>query len=237
MESTRKELQPGAKNNLRSVSLLEDLDRATINRLEKISRWYWYPEGELIFDRTDTSSDVYLIVKGSVRVVGHAKSGQEVAFVDLHAGQYFGELSAIDGQARSATLYTLEDSVLAMVSADVFIEFLDEHPEVSLRLMRSLVGSIRSLNTRVVGLSSTTVIQRVFGELLQMAEPDPSNPSEWIINVMPHHKEIAVWVGTTPETVAEAIGRLFKEKVAKRQHKTLYILDRQRMLEMINNVS
>ena len=42
-----------------------------------------------------------------------------------------------------------------------------------------------------------------------------------------------MWVGTTPETVAEAIGQLFKEKVAKRQYKTLRILDRQRMLEMI----
>ncbi len=78
------------------------------------------------------------------------------------------------------------------------------------------------------------MIQRVFSELMQMAEPDPSNPSEWIINHMPRHKEVAVWVGTNPETVAEAIGQLFKEKVAKRQHKTLRILDRQRMLEMIS---
>ncbi len=229
----RKEVEPGGKNNLRSISLLEDLDKATIKRLEEISDWYWYPEGELIFDRTDTGTEVYLIVEGSVRVVGHAKSGQEVAFVDLHAGQYFGELSAIDGQARSATLYTLEDSVLAMVPGDAFMEFLDANPDVSLGLMRFLVGTVRTLNSRVVGLSSTTVIQRVFTELMQMAEPDPSNPSEWIINHMPHHREIAVWVGTTPETVAEAIGQLFKEKVAKRQYKTLRILDRQRMLEMI----
>ncbi len=229
----RKEVKPGGKNNLRSISLLEDLDKATIKRLEKISGWYWFSEGELIFGRTDTGSEVYLIVEGSVRVVGHAKSGQEVAFVDPQAGQYFGELSAIDGQARSATLYALKDSVLAMVPGDAFMEFLDANPDVSLGLMRFLVSTIRTLNSRVVGLSSTTVIQRVFTELMQMAEPDPSNPSEWIINHMPHHREIAMWVGTTPETVAEAIGQLFKEKVAKRQYNTLRILDRQRMLEMI----
>ena len=110
--SMRKEVEPGGKNNLGSISLLKDLDKATIERLEEISDWYWYPEGELIFDRTDHGSEVYLIVEGSVRIVGHAKSGQEVAFVDLHAGQYFGELSAIDGEARSATLYALKESVL-----------------------------------------------------------------------------------------------------------------------------
>lgn len=230
----RKEVEPGGKNNLRGVSLLKGLDETTIKRLEEISGWYWYPEGEVIFDRTDPGSEVYLIVEGSVRIVGHAKSGQEVAFVDLHSGQYFGELSAIDGQARSATLYTLEDSVVAMVPADAFMEFLEANPDVSLRLMRFLVSTVRTLNSRVVGLSSTTVIQRVMSELLQMAEPDPSNPNEWIINHMPHHREVAVWVGTTPETVAEAIGQLFKEKVAKRQYKKLHILDRQRMLEMIS---
>ena len=79
----RKEVEPGGKNNLRSISLLEDLDKATIERLEKISGWYWYPDGELIFDRTDTGSEVYLIVEGSVRVVGHAKSGQEVAVIEV----------------------------------------------------------------------------------------------------------------------------------------------------------
>ena len=58
----RKKVEPGGKNNLRSVSLLEGIDKTTIKRLEEISDWYWYPEGELIFDRTDTGTEVYLIV-------------------------------------------------------------------------------------------------------------------------------------------------------------------------------
>lgn len=50
-----------------------------------------------------------------------------------------------------------------------------------------------------------------------MAEPDLSNPRRWIISTMPKHKEIAVWAGTTPETVAKAIGSLLEAQVAKRQ--------------------
>ena len=67
-----------------------------------------------------------------------------------------------------------------------------------------------------------------------MAEPDASNPRHWIITSMPNHKEIAVWAGTSPETVAKAIGQLLEAQVAKRQYKTLHILDRQRLLEMVN---
>jgi CRP/FNR family transcriptional regulator, cyclic AMP receptor protein len=219
--------------SLAGLMLLEDQTPETIADLEAVCRWETYGEGDLIFDRTDTASDVYFIVKGSVRVVGHAKSGQEVAFIDLVAGQHFGELSALDSMERSATLYTLEDSMLAVLSGDVFVDFMRNHTGIALRLMDYFASMIRTLNSRVVGLSTTTVIQRVYGEILQMAEPDPSNPRHWIINTMPHHKEIAVWAGTTPETVAKAIGSLLEAQVAKRQYKTLHILDRQRLQEMV----
>ena len=220
--------------SLSGLILLKDMPGEAVADLENICRWETYGDGDLIFDRTDSSHDVYFIAKGRVRVVGHAKSGQEVAFVDLGEGQHFGELSAIDNAPRSATLYTLEDTLLAIAPGDAFIDYTREYPVVGIRLMEHFVGTIRALNQRVVGLSTTTVIQRVFNELLQLAEPDPSNPSRWIVRIMPHHKELAVWAGTVPETVAKAIGQLLEAEVAKREYKTLHILDRQRLQEMIN---
>ena len=222
------------KGSLRGVNLLKDMPDDVVADLEKICRWETYGDGDLIFDRTDSSNDVYFIAKGRVRVVGHSKSGQEVAFVDLGAGQHFGELSAIDNSPRSATLYTLEDSLLAVTSGDAFIDYSRQHPAVAMRLMEHFVGTIRTLNTRVVGLSTTSVIQRVYNEILQLAEPDPANPSRWIVRKMPHHKELAVWAGTVPETVAKAIGHLLESQVAKREYKTLHILDRRRLQEMIH---
>ena len=223
--------EPGS---LRGVNLLKDMPDEAVSDLENICRWESYRDGDLIFDRTDSSNDVYFIAKGKVRVVGHSKSGQEVAFVDLGEGQHFGELSAIDNSPRSATLYTLADTLLAVASGEDFIQYTRRHPSVALRLMEHFVGTIRTLNKRVVGLSTTTEIQRVYNEILQLAEPDPSNPSRWIVRFMPHHRELAVWAGTVPETVAKAIGRLLESEVAKREHKTLHILDRHRLQEMIN---
>ena len=230
---TSKELPPGTEKNLAGIALLRDQPEATVRRLEKISRWYSCPQGALIFDRTDTRKDVYFIVEGSVRVIAHAPSGQEIAFNDLPAGDHFGELSAIDGEARTATLYALEDSVLAVVPGEDFVAFLREHPEVALSLMRDFARIIRSLNDRVVGLSTQTVVQRVYGELLRMAEPDPQVPRRWIIDPLPQHRDIAIWAGTTPETVARAIGQLLKAEVVKRRHKTLYIFDRQRLQQLV----
>ena len=232
--TSRKAAAGSDTGSLRGVALLKDMPDEAVAALEKICRWESYADGDLIFDRTDSSNDVYFIAKGRVRVVGHAKSGQEVAFVDLGEGHHFGELSAVDNSPRSATLYTLEDTLLAVTSGDAFIDYTREYPAVGLRLMIHFVSTIRTLNQRVVGLSTTTVIQRVYNEILQLAEPDPSNPSHWIVRHMLNHKELAVWAGTVPETVAKAIGQLFEHQVAKREYKTLHILDRQRLQEMIN---
>lgn len=220
--------------SLKGVKLLEGMPSEAVTDLENICRWESYVDGDLIFDRTDPTNDVYFIAKGRVRVVGHAKSGQEVAFIDLGEGQHFGELSAIDGSPRSATLYTLEDCLLAVVSGDDFIEYSRKYPNVALKLMEHFVGMIRTLNQRVVGLSTTSDEQRVFNEILQLAEPDPVDPSQWIVRFMPNHKELAVWAGTVPETVAKAIGHLLESDVVVRRNRSLHISNRHRLQEMIN---
>ncbi len=230
-ESSRQELPSDAKRSLKGVILLKDQPRATVNKLRKVARWYRYSKGEPIFGRGDTSRDVYFIIEGCVRVVDHAQSGQEVAFADLKAGEHFGELSALDGEPRSATVYAVEDSVLAEVPAEEFATFLRDHPDVGLGILLAFVRFIRRLNERVVCLSCLTDVQRVYGELLQIAEPDPTNPRRWVIHIMPMHNEIAVWAGTTPETVASAVGKLLEAEVVKRRQKSLYILDRSRLQE------
>ena len=89
-----------------------------------------------------------------------------------------------------------------MVPKDVFLTYIRDYTEVLVSMMQHFVKTIRRFNDRVVGLSSTTVVQRVYEQILEIAEPDPVNPRRLIIETMPAHKEIAVWAGTTPETVA-----------------------------------
>ena len=226
-------LVPTDSGSLKENFLLQNVGDDVITALEGLCHWVSASEGTQVFDRSDTATDVYFIVSGSVRVLDHSKSGQEVAFSDIQAGEVFGELSAIDNAARSATVYALEETILAYVDGDAFVDFLSRYPAMSLRMMTHFVRTIRTLNSRVVGLSSMTNVQRVYSEILNMAEPDPQSSGHWMISKMPQHMEIAVWAGTTPDTVARAIGQLLKVEIAKRRNKTLYIMDRQRLKDLI----
>ena len=227
-------LPPGTEKTLADIKLLRNVDADAVKRLEEICTWYFCAKDDLVFGSDDTSGDVYFIVQGSVRAAENVDSETQVAFVDLEAGNIVGELSAIDNGPRSATIYALEDSIVAMAPKKVFLSYMNDYSEVLVRLMVHFVTTIRVLNNRVVGLSSTTVVQRVYEQLPDIAVDDPVTPNRLIIEMMPKHKEIAVWAGTTPETVARAVGRLLEAKIAKRRFKTLHILDPGRLKALVD---
>jgi len=106
------------------------------------------------------------------------------------------------------------------------LEVLRLDSRVAINLLRDFARIMRGSNDRVVDLSTKSGIQRVYDELLRMAEPSPSADGSWQIPTIPMHKEIAIWAGTTTDTVARAIGQLTNVGIVKRRHRTLHIIDR-----------
>src|SRR3546814_21130333 len=85
------------------------------------------------------------MVSGTVRVILFSSAGKEGAFRDIHAGECFGEYAAIDGAPRSAHVVALTDVMIGSVSAETFSSLLQEYPAVSMALLTSLIGTVRSL--------------------------------------------------------------------------------------------
>ena len=116
-------------HTLSGIPLLSSLEPAALHSLEQRCRWQRYHAHDEIIGRESDSRDVYFVITGRVRVVNHSLSGREIAFHEMDAGNYFGELAAIDGRPRSATVVALNDSLLASVSPDTFTNLLHDHPE------------------------------------------------------------------------------------------------------------
>jgi len=115
---------------------------------------------ETLFAEGDHGSEVYLILKGTVRVVGNVDLDDQrtvhSGFSDLHEGQVFGELPMFDGEPRSATVMALTDCELAVLEGEQLMGFLDAHPEVGYpifkELIHLLVGRLRQANRRIFSL-------------------------------------------------------------------------------------
>src|SRR6476659_7702009 len=69
--------------------------------------WRRFDTDEILVDFEDPSTDVYFIVSGEVRILIRTQAGKEVILGEMRGGQFFGELAAIDGVARSANVTAL----------------------------------------------------------------------------------------------------------------------------------
>ncbi len=229
-------MQGEIAKSLAAIVLFEKLDQEELRRLEERCRWRRYESGDLVLDAGSASREVFFIVQGSVNIVNYSLSGREVAFATLAAGQCFGELSAIDGQPRSASVVAKESSLLAVLESRIFLDLLQRRAEVTFQVLQQLVNMVRSGDQRIMELSTLVATHRVYAELLRMAEPDAAVPGLWVVRPLPPLREIASRVSTTRETVARALGHLYPTGLVRRKGRNLYLMDRVGLEKVIKSI-
>jgi CRP/FNR family transcriptional regulator, cyclic AMP receptor protein len=220
------------RGRLGAVRLLASLPAVELVSLERRCRWRRYGAGEMILDRDSATRDVLFITEGRIRVVNYAASGREVAFAVVEAGGHVGELSALDGQGRSATVVAVTGCMVAALSAEAFDDLLHRHATIAVDLLRHLSRIIRTSDERIAELSILGAVQRVYRELLRLAEADPDDPAASLIPSLPTQQDLASRVGATRETVARALGQILTTGVVQRRGRTLLIRDREMLEEL-----
>jgi CRP-like cAMP-binding protein len=222
-----------ARQTLDGVSILATLGAAERTALDRRCRWRHYPAGEQIIDREADARDVYFVVSGLTRVVNYALSGREVTFDEIGAGGCFGEMAAIDGAPRSASVVAVTDSLTAALPATAFLDLVGSNSGVAIAIMRRLTAMIRVSTDRVMDLSTLGANNRVYAEILRLAGGADAEPPA-TIRPLPHHAEIAARVSTTRETVARALSDLGRKKILRRIEGGVEILHIERLAEMVH---
>ncbi|WP_339632392.1 Crp/Fnr family transcriptional regulator [uncultured Sneathiella sp.] len=212
--------------NLDKIELLKELTPQERAGIASKCAWRTFGANEQILERSTDSRDMFFVVEGSVNIVNYGVSGREVTYASVGEGQYFGELSAIDGHARSANVVANTRCLLASLSPELFQELLMQNPAIMMSVLQRLVRIIRINDDRILDLSTLGAVQRVCQELLRMAEPDPVTANSWLIYPMPTQSVIASRVSTTRETVARVLGQLSHEGMVLKKGKTLYLKDK-----------
>ena len=111
----------------------------------------------------------FFVDEGQVRVVNYSISGREITLDDIGPGGHFGELAAIDGQPRSASVMALTGCSVAIMQQEHFLELVNENPSVALKVMRGLASIIRNSTERIMDLSTLAANNRVQADLLRQA--------------------------------------------------------------------
>jgi CRP-like cAMP-binding protein len=116
-----------------------------------------YSDGELICREGESNSEMFVIQSGSVRIFKAAPapsarslSAAAVELAVLHKGDFFGEMSLLEGLPRDASAQAVGDAQVLVMTPGALLVRLRRDPTFSFELLRRLSARVRSLNARLL---------------------------------------------------------------------------------------
>ncbi len=201
---------PDTRELLRRVSVFAHLDDAALGGLERLVERRRYPEGAVVLGQEEAGDALFVLAQGRVKVVLYGESGREIILSMFHApGDFFGEMSLLDDEPRSATVLAVEPSTLLVLSRDAFRRHLAAQPRTALAVLAELSRRLRRADEVIGNLALLDVYGRVARTLRQMAESDGEAVDGGIvIRERPTQSEMAGMIGTSRETVSRVLSEL-----------------------------
>ncbi|MBP8272288.1 MAG: Crp/Fnr family transcriptional regulator [Sphaerotilus sp.] len=222
---------------LRPIRLLAGLSDDTLTDIAQAAQFKRYRRGQTILTREDQERDLCLISAGHVRVILLSPSGREVRFRDIPCGGSFGEIAALDGRPRCATVLALEDTLLVRIAPEALGPLLQRHWPMCERLLCGLASSLRHLTERVYELSAMSVQQRLIAELLRQARPAHDGDARALLDPAPRHADLAAAIGTSREQVSRELAALAREGLVLREDECLRLPDVFRLSDRLDGLT
>ncbi len=187
---------------INNITLFNGLPEADLNAIASHAVTRSYAKNTVIINEGDESDSLFLINTGRVKVYLADEEGKEVIINTLGPGDYFGELALIDEAPRSASVMTIEDAKLSIVSKRDFEGCLARYPEIALRVIKGLTKRLRHLTENVKSLALMDVYGRVARTLLSMAVEENG---KMVVQQRLTQRDIAAMIGASREMVSRIL--------------------------------
>ena len=210
--------------HLRKVPIFSDLSDSDLKKIsaKMISRIY--AKGKMILLEESEGESFFIILSGVVKVTRLSDDGREVILAILGESDFFGEMSLLDGEGRSANIVANENSEVVTLSRRDFLECLQRYPKIAIALLEELAVGIRKSDQHIESLSLSDSEQRIGITLIRLSE-ELGTIRKGDVNVknLPYQQDIANMAGTSRETVSRTLKLLESKNLLKREGRNLTI--------------
>lgn len=188
-----------ALEGLKKIPYFSDVPDEALEKLALSALKKTYPKNAVIINEGDEAGSLFIILSGKIQAYLSNESGRTVTLSTQESGSFFGELSLLDAEPRSASVITLEPTTCHLIPRTAFLNWLQDHPNAAICIIRGLTRRIRNLTESVRGLALSDVYGRLVKTLHGMAV---EHGNEWLIEGKPSHQDLANVVGCSREMVS-----------------------------------
>ncbi|MDP9293149.1 MAG: Crp/Fnr family transcriptional regulator [Actinomycetota bacterium] len=191
------------------ASFLDALTPEEVGWLTRAGVRRQFAGGTALFQEHQASDRVMLLMAGRVKIASVSEDGRESVLAFRGPGEVLGELSAIDGQPRSASVLAVEPVEAIVIPAPAFRAFLERTPRATLWLLTRVIARLREADRKRAEFGASDTIGRVAARLIELAERY-GRPTESGVRIdLPiTQEELASWVGSSREGVNKALHTL-----------------------------
>jgi CRP/FNR family cyclic AMP-dependent transcriptional regulator len=209
--------------SLPAGSFLAGLPDADRDELLRDARRMRLPAGATLLFEGDLSDRVVVVLGGTVRVFVTAANGREVLLTLAGPGEILGEMSALDGQAHSASVNTVDPAEVALVPAAAFRSSLQRNATLAFAVALRLTRELRNVMRQRVGLEAFDVPTRLAQRIVELAERLDAGTGSIQLPVSQH--ELAETCGAPREAVTKALATFRARGWVRTDRRSLTVLD------------
>ncbi|GKT04247.1 Crp/Fnr family transcriptional regulator [Furfurilactobacillus entadae] len=187
---------------LKLVPIFKTLAPDALAQVSQLVHEVTYPKGTTLFSAGESATALTIIASGQAKVYQLAANGREQLLYLLQSGDFDGEAALFNQSTRTSFAETLVESRVCTIARADFQQLLQTAPQLALNLVNAFGQRISQLETKTTAVSTTSIEGRLAGYLVETAASFPAQQSFTL--PMPK-KEIAVYLGTTPETVSRKL--------------------------------
>ena len=217
---------------LQSVSLFWDLTEKELGYISEKMVLRHYEAGQMILLEASEGEQCFFVTEGSVKITRLSKEGREVILAILNDGDFFGEMSLLDGESRSANVIALDDTKVLTLNRNDFLLVIKEYPQIAIQLLKEMALRLRKSDRQIASLSLSYAEKRIALCILRIAEEQGVIQKGHVsIPKAPIQQDIANMSGTSRETVSRALKLLEKEGFIQRNGRELIINNYNKFIE------
>jgi CRP-like cAMP-binding protein len=212
---------------LKKTALFGDLALSERLALASAMRRGDVPKDAHVFHAGDPGRSFFLVVAGRIKI-SLSRQGREVVLAELGPGDYFGELSLIDGRPRSADAIAVVRTEVLELPQDTFFRLLDSNGTVARKLLVELCQRLREADKQISTLATVDAAGRIVRALLKLGEHHARREGvDLLFAKAPRQRDIAALAGTTRATTSRLVRQLTQQGLLTFAGQSLIVHERQ----------
>jgi len=209
---------------LKAVPFFTHLTEHELDVVRSVATEKQYPKNAIVLTEGEMGDSLFMIQSGKVKVFIGDQDGREMILKILGPGDFFGEMSMIDKQPRSASVTTLESSTFLVMSHAAFEKCIEQVPRIATVVMRILAQRVREADKKIGTLALMDVYGRVASTLLELAVVDNG---KLMVGEKLSQQELANMVGASREMVNRILKDLSDRGFISIESKAITIINRE----------